>query len=235
MSQQDHTHQSQSRGSDASRRRRRRKNPVLAALSYVLLVIAVSLILACVAWVAAGDVLALNKEPLTATIVISEDDSFGEVTDQLKEQGIIEYKFLFNLFATFTHAKNDIVAGSYALNTDMDYRAILSNIGSHSTARVEISVTIPEGYTVQQVFALLEEKGVSTVEKLNDMAATHDYKFSFLEGIPLGSAQRLEGYLYPDTYNFYLNQDPLHVINKMLQGFDARVTDEMRTEVAQGD
>ena len=55
-------------------------------------------------WVAANDVLALNKDPLTATIVIDDDDTFGQVSTQLKESGIIESKFLFNLFATFTHA-----------------------------------------------------------------------------------------------------------------------------------
>lgn len=236
MSQQDHTREPQGRSSGAPRRRsRRRRNPLFSALVYALCVIAVSVILACITWVAANDVLALNKDPLTATIVISDSDSFGDVSSQLKEQGIIESKFLFSLFATFTHAKDDLVPGTYALNTDMDYRAILSNLGSRSTSRVEITVTIPEGYSVQQIFALLEEKGVSTVDKLNDMAANHDYKFSFLEDIPLGSAQRLEGYLYPDTYNFYLNHDPLYVINKMLQGFSSRVDDDLRREIAEGE
>ncbi len=242
MSQQDYTRSNHNRGSDASHpprgdgsRRRRRPRPAFNALTYVLFVIAVSVILACVGWVAANDVLALNKDPLTATIVIDDDDTFGQVSTQLKESGIIESKFLFNLFATFTHAKDDITPGSYVLNTDMDYRAILTNIGSRSTSRVEISVTIPEGLTVAQTFALLEEEGVATVEELNDMAANHDYAFSFLQDIPLGSPSRLEGYLYPDTYNFYLNQDPLYVINKMLQGFDARVTDDMRAEIASGD
>jgi UPF0755 protein len=236
MSQQDHTRESQAQSGEAPRRRRRRRrSPVLSALLYVACVLAVSVILACVAWVAANDVLALNKAERSATIVITDDDSFSQVADQLKEEGIIQYKGLFNLFASFTHAKDDISAGTYVLNTDMDYRAILSNIGSKSTARVEVSVTIPEGYSVQQIFQLLEDEGVSTVDKLNDMAATHDYQFSFLADIPLGEAERLEGYLYPDTYNFYLNQDPLRVINKMLQGFDARVTDEMREEVAAGD
>ncbi len=223
------------RGQHSPSRRRRRLHPALSALVYLLFVIAVSVILACVTWVAANDVLALNKEPVTATVVVADEDSFGDVVDKLKEQGIIENKLLFNLFATFTGTKDDITPGSYVLNTDMDYRAILTNISSRSTSRVEISVTLQEGLTVQQTFELLEEKGVATVGELTEMAASHDYAFSFLADIPLGDASRLEGYLYPDTYNFYLNQDPLYVINKILQGFDARVTDEMRQEIAQGD
>ncbi len=226
---------SSSSGRSRTTARRRRRHPIISALMYVLTVIAVSVILATVIWVAANDVLALNKEPLTATIVVHDEDTFDQVADQLKEEGIIEYKFLFGLFASFTHTRDSIVPGSYNLNTDMDYRAILSNLGSRSTSRVEITVTIPEGYTVQQTFALLEEKGVSTVGQLNDMAANHDYKFSFLEGIPLGDPSRLEGFLYPDTYNFYLNHDPLYVINKMLQGFDARVTEDVRQKIEDSD
>ena len=70
-----------------------------------------------------------------------------------------------------------------------------------------------------------------TVERLNDMAATHDYAFSFLQEIPLGDYHRLEGYLFPDTYEFYMGEDPKTVINKMLVNFDRRFTDEMRSEV----
>ena len=96
-------------------------------------------------------------------------------------------------------------------------------------------MTVAAVFTLSQTFELLQEKNVATVGELNDMAATHDYAFSFLADIPMGDANRLEGYLYPDTYNFYINQDPLYVINKLLQGFDARVTDEMREEIAAGD
>ena len=248
MSQQDHTPSSrprrQSTGQTSgqrprthstARRRSQRLPAGMSALLYAVFIIAVSFVLACICWLAANDVLALNKDPLTATVVVEDGDSFGDVADKLKDQGIIENKLLFNLFATFTGTKDDISPGSYVLNTDMDYRAILTNISSRSTSRVEITVTIPEGLTLAQTFELLEEEGVATVGELNDMAATHDYAFSFLADIPLGEATRLEGYLYPDTYNFYLNQDPLYVINRLLQGFDARVTDEMREEISQGD
>ena len=114
----------------------------------------------------------------------------------------------------------------------MDYRAILNSLGSGSSSRVEVSVTIQEGLTVRQIFELLEKEGVSTVEKLNDMAANHDYAFSFLEDIPLGDPNRLEGYLFPDTYNFYMGEDPKYVINKMLVNFDSKVDDSMRQKIA---
>lgn len=52
------------------------------------------------------------------------------MADKLKDEGLIEYKFLFNLFATFTRSKDDVVAGTFTLNTDMDYRALLSGMSA---------------------------------------------------------------------------------------------------------
>ncbi len=68
------------------------------ALLYVIFVIGISALLACIGWVAANDVLALNKPEKTATITIREEDSFGDVVTMLKENDLIEYKSLFKLF-----------------------------------------------------------------------------------------------------------------------------------------
>jgi UPF0755 protein len=213
-------------------RRRKKRSGLSGAAIYAIFVIGVSALLACIGWVAANDVLALNKPEKTATITITNDDSFGDVAEKLKDEGLIEYKFLFNLFATFTRSKDDVVAGTFTLNTDMDYRALLSGMSANSATRATVTVTIPEGYTVDQIFTLLEEKGVASMEDLQDMAANHDYAFSFLQDLELGDYHRLEGYLYPDTYEFTTPQNPLYVINKMLVRFDEQFTDAMRQEVA---
>ena len=213
-------------------RHRKKRSGLSGAAIYAIFVIGVSALLACIGWVAANDVLALNKPEKTATITITNDDSFGDVAEKLKDEGLIEYKFLFNLFATFTRSKDDVMAGTFTLNTDMDYRALLSGMSANSATRATVTVTIPEGYTVDQIFTLLEEKGVASVEDLQDMAANHDYAFSFLQDLELGDYHRLEGYLYPDTYEFTTPQHPLYVINKMLVRFDEQFTDAMRQEVA---
>lgn len=213
------------------RRRRRHRSTGLMVALYVVFIIGASALLATVGWQLANDVLALNKAPTTAVVEIDDETTLNQVAKELSDQGIIEYPWLFKLFCAVTGGEDKITAGTYTVDTDMDYRALITNLGASSTTRAKVTVTIPEGLTVQQIFELLEEKGVSTVEKLTDMAATHDYAFSFLEDIPLGDANRLEGYLFPDTYEFYKGQNPLYVINKMLQGFDARVTDEMRQEI----
>ena len=220
---------------DARRRSGRRPSTGRTAglvLLYVTCVIGASILLACLGWIAASDVLALNKEPKEVTITISNDESFNQVVDRLKEEGLIEYKFLFKLFASFTGGKDNVTMGTYTLNTDMDYRALLSGMSMNSANKATVSVTVTEGMTVAQIFQLLEDNGVATVEELTEEAATHDYAFSFLQDIPLGDANRLEGYLYPDTYTFNTPHSALYTINKMLVRFDEMFTDEMRQQVA---
>ena len=128
------------------RRRRRRVNPVL----YILFVLIVSAILAGVGWLLASDLCAFNKDDHTATIQITADDTMGSIADKLKDEGLIEYKWFFRLFAGVSGAKDKIGIGTYELNTDMDYRALISAMhnasGSMNTDTVR--VTIPEGYTV---------------------------------------------------------------------------------------
>ena len=230
----------------APRRRKKQrseKSRIAGAFLYALLVIACSAVLATLGWTWANDLLALNKEYASTIITIPADsitevEETGEdgqvytvskaditaITDQLKEEGLIKYKFLFRLYAWFSSADEKVTAGTYELNTEMDYRALIVNMGSSSATRQTIDVTIPEGYTVDQIFQLLEEKGVSTVDALVDMAANWPYKWSFLQDIPLGDHRRLEGYLFPDTYTFYLGEDPKYILNKMLLRFDEKMS-----------
>ena len=252
----------QSGQSQASRRRRRRRTNFLGVLIYVAFVIGISILLATFGWTAANDVLALNKEEHSATITLpdeiftssekkvkTEDEEgntvtetvtvdkadMGYVADLLEENGLIEQKWLFRLFATVTGSSTKLQPGTYTLDTDMDYRAIITNMGSSSANRATVSVTFVEGSTTDQIFQLMEENGVAKVDELKEMAANYDYAFSFLQEIPLGDYRRLEGYLFPDTYTFYLNEDPKTAINKLLVNFDARFTEEMRQQVAQSE
>ena len=241
-------------------RRRRRRTGVLGALIYVAFVIGASTLLATFGWTMANDVLALNKEEHAAEITLPDEiftptqvqvekklesgqttmvsqtvqkADLNYVAEQLKENGLIENKWLFKLFASVTHSATKFRPGTYMLDTDMDYRALITNLGASSANRATVSVTFVEGSTTDQIFQLMEEKGVATVAELQDVAANHDFAFSFLQEIPLGDSRRLEGYLFPDTYTFYLNEDPTSAINKMLLDFDARFTDEMREQVTQ--
>lgn len=233
-------------------KRRRRGMGFGGAILYVVLVIGTSALLAGIGWLAAGDVLALNKTPLEAAVTLEEslftvtevkqeDGSvkevrtadMGAVADKLKDAGLIDYPIVFRLFSLVTKGGNKLAPGTYTLNTDMDYRAIISSMGPRSATRATVEIVIPEGFTAMQIFQRLEEHGVCSVEELMDVAANYDFKFSFLHDvIPLGDYRRLEGYLFPDTYLFYENDDPLNVLNKLILRFDEKFTDTMRQKVA---
>lgn len=218
------TPQQPQRRSRVSRNKKKtRRSKAAGALLYVLFIVGLSAVLATVGWIWANDLLALNKEYTSVIVKVDNDESFGEVVDTLKDQGLIEYKFLFHLYGWFSNADEKITPGTYELNTDMDYRALVTNMSSSSSTRQTIDITIPEGYTIDQTFQLLEEQGVSTVEKLQDMSANWNYKFTWLQELPLGDYHRLEGYLFPDTYTFYLGEDPKYVLNKMLVNFETKM------------
>ena len=221
-----------------SQRRPRRKRSAAAkvagAFLYVLVVLASSVILSTVGWVWACDLLGLNKEPVSIEIEIDDDTDFNTVVDTLEEKGLIQYKFLFKLYAAFSHAEDKIAPGKYELNTEMDYHALVSSMGSSSATRLTTDVTIQEGLTIDQVFQLLDDRGVCSVERLQDMAASWDYAFDWLRDRPLGDYHRLEGYLFPDTYTFEMGENPKFVINKMLVNFDAKMDEYMGQFSAEG-
>ena len=218
------------------RRRRKRKPSAGRTASLVLLyvagVIGASVILACVGWILAGDVLALNKEEKTVTVTITNEDSFGDVVDMLKDEGLIEYKWLFRLFSAVSGGSDKVTMGTYTLNTDMDYSALLNGMSASSATKAEVTVTITEGMNLSQIFQLMEEKGVCLEEDLMEQAANYDYAFDFLQDIPLGDANRLEGFLYPDTYQFYTPHNTVYAINKLLVRFDEIYDETMRQQVA---
>lgn len=218
------------RGAAQRARPRRSAGHVISmALLYVIFVLGISALLACLGWIAANDVLALNKPSREVTLTITAQDDFDDVLEMLKENGLIESKQLFRLFARFTHGEEKLASsGTFTLNSDMDYHALIAGLSANSTARAKVNVTIPEGYTIDQIFSLLEERGVATIEDLRDTAMHHDYNFSFLKDLPLGDYKRLEGFLYPDTYEFYTPHDPVTALNKLLVRFDSQYTDSMR-------
>ena len=217
----------QSRARKPVKRQRSTKSRMAWAFLYVLFVIGASTALATLGWVWACDLLGLNKEYTSVIVKIDNDTQLESIVDLLEENGLIEYKFLFKLYARFSHAEDKITPGTYELDTEMDYHALVSNMGSSSTTRQATNVTIPEGYTIDQIFSLLEERGVSTVEKLQDMAATWNYAFDWLQDIPLGDYHRLEGYLFPDTYTFEMGGNPKYIINKMLVNFEDKMEEYM--------
>ena len=219
---------------------------------YATFILCISVALACFAWMAACDVLALNKGDTKMSIVLSDEyfteeevDVFDDdgnkvgtetmlladisaVSQLLRDSGIIEYPWLFKIFAQVSNADKKIDPGTYELSTRYDYRALVKNL-QKSTAAKEIreGVTFPEGYTMDQIFNKLEAEGVCSVADLYEAAANYHYDFSFLDDSTLGDARRLEGFIFPNTYDFYVGESASSVISKFLNTFHKQLYADM--------
>ncbi|MGM9556823.1 MAG: endolytic transglycosylase MltG [Oscillospiraceae bacterium] len=211
---------------------RQRLSAGVKVLLYVCCVLAASVLLAVGAWKCADDVLALTKLDRTVTFTVSEGESIASVAGRLKEEGLVEYEWLFKFYCWFSHAERKIEPGTYELNNLYDYHALVNGMIATSTDRATVTVTVPEGYECKDIFALLAENGVCTVDELEQTAANYQFDYAFLHGLEYGSKTRLEGYLFPDTYEFYVNDKPESVIDKFLRNFDNKLTDQMYEDVA---
>ena len=218
----------------AEKKERKKKKLRLGWLWYILGVIASSALLACVGWLMVNDVCALNKEPLTATVKVERGDSVGDVTNKLKDAGLIESKLLFRVFAAIFNGDEIISPGTYELDTDMDFRCLIhSMVTSESIVPPGVvMVTIPEGYTVMQTIAVLAENGVCSEEDLIEAAKNHVFtEFDFVDNVNLGDITRLEGYLAPDTYEFFEDEAPELALSRLLENFAYWMNVEVRDDI----
>lgn len=238
------------------RRSREYHSGCLGGVMYFVFIACVSIILACVAWMSAADALALNKDLFTAEVSLPSDiftsktveilDEEGNVTgtkrvssadinyvaDELKSAGLIQYKWLFKLFCKVSKADTKIEPGEYELRSSYDYRALVGKMRKNSGAAATVSVTIPEGYTMSQIFYRLEENGVCSYDELMEAAANENFEYSFLSGLEPGDPSRLEGFLFPDTYEFYKSMSAPSAINKFLQNFYGKLNADVEKQIS---
>lgn len=218
--------------------------PQLAsALIWLSVTVIIGVTLGRAFWAVCTDLMAFGKESTRITITITEEDlnDPDAIANILGDAGLVKYPDLFELFYRFklnntnkdraedNQVKTLITAGTFTLNSANDYNAIVKAMGSYAAAREEIEITIPEGYTCAQIFALLEKKGVCSVKELEEYAANGDLgNYWFLEGVKRGTKYCLEGYLFPDTYRFYTNDNARNALRKLLNGFEYRFTSRMK-------
>ena len=198
---------------------------------WAAIIIFVGITLGRTIWLCAVDVLALGKTGREVTIVITENDSVADVANKLESVGLIQYSSLFETFAKITGKGDQIKPGTITFDAKIvyDYNALINAMSADSGPTNTVTVTIPEGYNCKQIFALLEEKGVCSAKDLEQYAASGELPdYWFLKDLKRGTKYCLEGYLFPDTYDFYLDDSPKNVIKKFLEDFDFRFSERLR-------
>ncbi len=213
------------------RRRRRRIHPLLFLLLHLIFVALASALLGCAGWLLFSDFCSFNRAGMPIEemeVEVTAEDTVDTVADKLKNAGLIEYTWFFKLYANVTGAEEKIGMGTHTLNTDMDYHALV--LGMRSAAgnmsKDTVQVTIPEGYTVARTIALLAKNGVNTEAALLEAAQTADFEYDFIDN-ESEDISRLEGYLFPDTYEFYVGEKPANALNRLIKNFNSKLDDEL--------
>ena len=215
---------------------------ILATAVWIGLILIIGITAGRMLWLCATDVLAFGREPITATVIVEKGDDIDTIAVKLQDAGLIRYTGLFKFYANISNAEEEIRPGTYTFNDPekdeekvvYDYMALVSVMSPSSKYIVVEDLRIPEGYTCAQIFKLLEQKNICTVEELEEASMTADLSsYWFLEGVKQDHKYCLEGFLFPDTYDFYEHDDPERVLKKMLNTFDVKFNDNMRKDLVQ--
>ncbi len=171
----------------------------------------------------------------TKFFTVDEGASAGAVADALQQQGIIASATDFRIFVRLDGSGSRFVAGTYDLSPSQPIRDIVHVLTSGLVSQ-EQQITILEGWTTQEIAEYLKKKGVVTSQEFILAAETADTRklipdknYDFLADKPATAG--LEGYLFPDTYRLYKNTRADQIVEKMLDTFGKKFTQEMRSEV----
>ena len=223
----------------AATRLKRRKHvkkvklPLVIKLAiYLVIVFLLGKLAANIGWKLADDVLALTRPATEVEVVINENDELDDIAKTLKEVGAIKYEWLFKLYCKFTHSENYFDPGIYTISLTYDYHALVNNLMATAGNRETITLMIAEGSNCYEIFDLLEKNGVCSRARLEETAANYPFEYAFLKDLPYGSSNRLEGYLFPDTYQFYLKDEPEAVLGRLLRNFNSKMNEDYMEEVS---
>lgn len=163
-----------------------------------------------------------SSNPPLRTIDIPDGSTFRQVSALLAKERIISSRWGFLLLGRLTQADRRIIPGEYALHGAMAPRDILAKLLSGQV--VLHPVTIPEGLTVAQIAAILDEKGLANAKEFLSLAQDREFILkTFRLELP-----NLEGYLFPDTYNFSRHAKAKEMIQTMVERLWQTVTPEAR-------
>lgn len=193
------------------------------------------------------DITGMAKERKEMEFEITEDMNVNTIVDQLYENGMIEMPSLMKLYISFTKNGDGFLNGPHTINSNMSYNNIIEALKTEKEFSETIQVVIPEGLSVVEIGKLLEENYVCRAVDFEAYVKTKQNKFDFEEKLKNNPNRMfmLEGYLFPDTYEFYvidyLKKDPNYdtstwakkAADKMMSNFEDRITKKMKLRMSE--
>ncbi len=150
---------------------------------------------------------------------VEKKETTKSISQRLYEAGLIKNVQIYRFLSKFYGYDGQYNAGTYTLSEGLSYEDIMFILsGTPET----VKVTFPEGFTTEQMATRLERNNVCTAEEfLNAVDNADVSSYEFLKGADLsGRDHRLDGYLFPDTYEFDVLARPEDVVYKMLNRFN---------------
>ena len=186
-----------------------------------------------------NDVFALNRSEEIVKVTIPQNATTDSIIDILSDEGLVKQKLFCKLYyelVTFLKNLNkdpkpgdpEYLSGVYYVQKNLGLEGYLNEFREVQKTADTITLVFPEGWTIYQIFNKISEFGVCTKDQLLASLEGTDFENEFIADIPQDADRtfKLEGYLYPDTYEFYEKSDPNSIIRKFLEASEEKWTDE---------
>ena len=182
-----------------------------------------------------GDVKGGKGDSEKITVSVAKGSGANAVAGVLAENGIVKNEIYFKLYAKQNPIEN-LQYGDFTLSADMSYEDIVKELTTVKDMRETVSITVFEGSTIIKISKIVEAAGFCTAQEFIDVVENTDWsQFKFYQYVEddVNKPFKMEGFLYPETYDFYPEATAYEIAEKMLGHFDSLITDEMYAQMAQ--
>lgn len=207
---------------DFESRRRRRQEEKRRKKRRSVLILVIVVVLGIVLAVAVPILNAPKLQPgETVSVTIPEGSNTKTIAKLLRENKVISNAWMFLISVKRSEYSGKLRYGTFEFSGGMDTDEIIRTLAQEGAKKDTLTVTIPEGYSVERIIKRCIESGLASEEEF-EAALKADYDFAYLEEIPKkeGQKYRLQGFLFPSTYEFYKNASAQDVVKTMLGEFE---------------
>ncbi|MBQ3133933.1 MAG: endolytic transglycosylase MltG [Clostridia bacterium] len=209
------------------RKVRSKKRRVITAVIYTVMVLGIALSLAWLCFVAAVDVLGISANDTQVDIVVPEGASTQQIAEILAENDVIGQPLIFRVYSRLTGADGTYQPGDFTVSANLGYEDLIEILQTEKK-RESVSITFPEGSTLADIASLLERNDVCEQKAFYEALEHGDFSdYAFIGEIPEteNRLHKMEGYLFPDTYDFYVRSAATSAVYRFLDNFQAKVCD----------
>ena len=226
------------KASREAKKKQKKKRTVAKIRSaiWIIVIFAVSVILAASIMLFAVEYLGITFGN-TAQCVVEIEKGMGtsQIAKELESSGAINSSFMFRVYSRLSGKDGSYQYGVYTFSNELGYSDIARKLQEEGATAKSVTVTIPEMSRMDQIMDILEKNGVCTKADFRNAVLNGTYEFDFVKDIPEEEVYyKFEGYLFPDTYDFYCYDSAECAelaILKMLENTNNKLTPEVRQKI----